>query len=148
MSLLARLTRTAVRWRYSLAARRALDAAVYGDCAEGHQITAEVIERGPDAVRALAGTWCAAIVAEVPRTARRSGVYIPDLAGVAREIPARDAVAAINWATVLIAAHARRDWVLCRALVDGCLATDPKPRLAVLMHAAADATVTRLEDRW
>lgn len=149
MSPPARLARTVTRWRYGHAARRALSAAVYGDCAEGHRIAAEAIERGGEtAARALAGTWCAAVLDGVPRSACRSGVYIPDLSGTAREVPARDAVAAVAWATGLVAAHARRDWVLCRSMVAGCLATDTEPRLAVLLHAAADATATRWEDRW
>lgn len=149
MSLPARLARTVTRWRYGHAARRALSTAVYGDCAEGHRIAAEAIERGgEEAARALAGTWCAAVLDGVPRSVRRSGTYRHDLTGTTREVPVRDAVAAIDWATALITAHARRDWVLCRSLVAGCLATGPGPRLAVLLHAAADATSTRWEDRW
>lgn len=148
MSLPARLARTLLRWRSAMAAQRALSCAVYGDCERGHQITAREIERGPSAVRAMTGAWCAAIVAEIPRRERRANSWVPSLTGIASEIPVRDAVAAALWTTRLVPAHARRDWPTCRALVDAIPAGEIETHLAVLLHAAAAATVAREDERW
>lgn len=146
MTLTARLSRTALRWRSGIAARRALSCAVYGDDEQAHRITAAGIERGPSAVRALAGAWCAALLDGVPRSERRSGVYWPRMAMTVPEVPTGDAVAAALWVMSLTAAHTRRDWDACRVLVDTLRPAEIETHLAVLLHMAAHTVAARAEE--
>ncbi len=155
MTLTARLTRTAARWRSATTARRALSAQVYGEHRRASDLVESVIARdGTPGVYAMAGTWCEAILADVPRRIRRSAargectalpvLTLPD----GTDCGIEGASPEVRWAGRLLAAHAAADWAMCRDLIDAVPRLYLPVHLAVLLSRAADATVTRLEDRW
>lgn len=155
MTLTARLARTALRWRAATTAQRALTAQVYGEHRHAYDLIEDVITRdGTPGVYAMTGTWCEAILADVPRRTRRraargKGAFQPYLTcrdGIERGI--EDASPSVRWAGRLLAAHAAGDWPMCRDLIDAVPSRELPVHLAVLLHAAADATITREDDRW
>lgn len=127
-------------------AGRALSCAVYGDCERGHQIAAGVVARSGDlGVRALAGTWCEAIVADVPRRARRSGRFRLIFADGPIDMDADQVPPPMRWAGALVTAHAALDWPMCRDLLAAVPDDQLQAHLAELLHMAAAAVVARSE---
>lgn len=149
------LARTVARWRFGMAARHALSAAVYGDHDVARQITARVIERGPSAVRALADAWCEVICAAVPRRQRRlvasgRGVFGPMLTDpvTGEELALATADPRTRWAAHLVVAYAGRDDAMCRDLLEAVPHTEIAEHLARLLRGAVAARIARVDDLW
>ncbi|TDB86453.1 hypothetical protein E1264_17800 [Actinomadura sp. KC216] len=144
MTLTQRIATWGARRIAGMFAGRALTATIYGDCHRGHQITADVIERsGRLGARALAAVWCEAMLADVPRSARRRGNFRPLLMTPWGQLAPEDAPTSAMWMARLVAAHASRDWDMCRALVDAVPDDQIEEHLALLLHTAAAATIAR-----
>lgn len=155
MTLTARLARTALRWRAATTAQRAMTAQVYGEHRHACDLIEDVITRdGTPGVYAMTGTWCEAILADVPRRDRRRAargltpVYPVLTPPDGTDLGIETASTEVQWAGRLLAAHAAGDWPMCRDLIDAVPSRELPVHLAVLLSRAADATATRWEGRW
>ena len=128
-------------------AGRALSHAVYGNCARGHAIAHEAIDRsGLLAAETLAAVWCEAIAADIPRKVRKAGRFKPVFVNqVGADMDMADAPTEAVWMTRLVCAHAARDRDMAAALVAAVPPDRIETHLKGLLHAAAIAVVARAE---
>lgn len=146
------IPRRAARWGarrlVAVLAGRALSHTVYGNCARGHQITRDALDRaGLLAAETLAAVWCEAIAADIPRKVRKNatGMRPVWLDADGGEIDPADAPTEAVWMTRLVCAHAARDRDMAAALVAAVPEDRIETHLKALLHAAALAVATRAE---
>lgn len=147
-TLAHRAARRITVWRARDAARRALSAASYGNCDEGHRLTARAAKAGPDAIVSMVEVWCDVITADIPddeRNDRCGPVFRHVISG--DYVDPGEVPAPVRWFGQLLAAHVRGDTDTFVALIRAVHPLELRMYLSGVLHAAAAVDVARNADR-